>query len=80
MMTLYERFLESEYVRGCVVTHSDEEDEDEDEEEEDEEEEDEEEDEEEEDEEEDDDEGVRTHVHYVLKAGEAGKALRCSST
>lgn len=28
---------------------------------------------------EDDDEGVRTHVHYVLKAGEAGKALRCSS-
>ena len=63
-MTLYERFLESEYVRGCVVTHSDEEDEEEDE----------------EDEEEDDDEGVRTHVHYVLKAGEAGKALRCSST
>ena len=65
-MTVYERFLESEYVRGCVVTHSDEEDEDEDE--------------AEEDEEEDDDEGVRTHVHYVLKAGEAGKALRCSST
>ena len=65
-MTVYERFLESEYVRGCVVTHSDEEDEEEDE--------------EEEDEEEDDDEGVRTHVHYVLKAGEAGKALRCSST
>ena len=74
MMTVYERFLESEWVSGCVVTHSDEEDEDEDEEEEDEEEEDEEED------EEDDDEGVRTHVHYVLKAGEAGKALRCSST
>lgn len=66
---MYERFLESEYVRGCVVTHSDEEDEDEDEEEE-----------EEEEKEEDDDEGVRTHVHYVLKAGEAGKALRCSST
>ena len=37
-MTVYERFLESEYVRGCVVTHSDEEDEDEDEEDEDEEE------------------------------------------
>ena len=34
MMTVYERFLESEYVRGCVVTHSDEEEEDEDEEEE----------------------------------------------
>ena len=29
-------------------------------------------------EEEEDDGGVRTHVHYVLKAGEAGKALRCS--
>ena len=53
---MYERFLESEWVNGCVVTHSEEE------------------------EEEDDDEGVRTHVHYVLKAGEAGKALRCSST
>ena len=68
---MYERFLESEWVNGCVVTHSEEE-EDEDEEDDD--------DEEEEEEEEDDDEGVRTHVHYVLKAGEAGKALRCSST
>lgn len=68
---MYERFLESEWVNGCVVTHSEEE-EDEDEEDDDEE--------EEEEEEEDDDEGVRTHVHYVLKAGEAGKALRCSST
>ena len=70
-MTVYERFLESEWVNGCVVTHSEEEEE-EDEEDDDEE--------EEEEEEEDDDEGVRTHVHYVLKAGEAGKALRCSST
>lgn len=68
---MYERFLESEWVNGCVVTHSEEEEE-EDEEDDD--------DEEEEEEEEDDDEGVRTHVHYVLKAGEAGKALRCSST
>ena len=68
---MYERFLESEWVNGCVVTHSEEEEE------EDEEDDDEEEAEEEED---DDDEGVRTHVHYVLKAGEAGKALRCSST
>lgn len=68
---MYERFLESEWVNGCVVTHSEEEEE-EDEEDDDEE--------EEEEEEEDDDEGVRTHVHYVLKAGEAGKALRCSST
>ena len=68
---MYERFLESEWVNGCVVTHSEEE-EDEDEEDDDEE--------EEVEEEEDDDEGVRTHVHYVLKAGEAGKALRCSST
>lgn len=76
-MTVYERFLESEWVNGCVVTHSEEEEEEDEEEEE--EEEDEEEDEEEEDEEEDDDEGVRTHVHYVLKAGEAGKALRCFS-
>ena len=71
MLTVYERFLESEWVNGCVVTHSEEEEE-EDEEDDD--------DEEEEEEEEDDDEGVRTHVHYVLKAGEAGKALRCSST
>lgn len=68
---MYERFLESEWVNGCVVTHSEEEEE-EDEEDDD--------DDEEEEEEEDDDEGVRTHVHYVLKAGEAGKALRCSST
>ena len=68
---MYERFLESEWVNGCVVTHSEEEEE-EDEEDDD--------DEEEEEEQEDDDEGVRTHVHYVLKAGEAGKALRCSST
>ena len=68
---MYERFLESEWVNGCVVTHSEEEEE-EDEEDDDEE--------AEEEEEEDDDEGVRTHVHYVLKAGEAGKALRCSST
>lgn len=68
---MYERFLESEWVNGCVVTHSEEEEE-EDEEDDDEE--------EEEEKEEDDDEGVRTHVHYVLKAGEAGKALRCSST
>ena len=68
---MYERFLESEWVNGCVVTHSEEEDEEDEEEEE---------EEDEEDEEEDDDEGVRTHVHYVLKAGEAGKALRCSST
>ena len=67
-MTVYERFLESEWVNGCVVTHSEEEEEEDEEEE------------EEEEEEEDDDEGVRTHVHYVLKAGEAGKALRCSST
>lgn len=67
---MYERFLESEWVNGCVVTHSEEEEEEEEDEEE----------EEEEEEEEDDDEGVRTHVHYVLKAGEAGKALRCSST
>lgn len=65
---MYERFLESEWVNGCVVTHSEEEEEEDEEEE------------EEEEEEEDDDEGVRTHVHYVLKAGEAGKALRCSST
>ena len=64
---MYERFLESEWVNGCVVTHSEEEEEEDEEE-------------EEEEEEEDDDEGVRTHVHYVLKAGEAGKALRCSST
>lgn len=63
---MYERFLESEWVNGCVVTHSEEEEEEDEE--------------EEEEEEEDDDEGVRTHVHYVLKAGEAGKALRCSST
>lgn len=67
---MYERFLESEWVNGCVVTHSEEEEEEEEEDD----------DEEEEEEEEDDDEGVRTHVHYVLKAGEAGKALRCSST
>lgn len=66
---MYERFLESEWVNGCVVTHSEEEEDEEDDD-----------DEEEEEEEEDDDEGVRTHVHYVLKAGEAGKALRCSST
>lgn len=66
---MYERFLESEWVNGCVVTHSEEEEDEEDDDEE-----------EEEEEEEDDDEGVRTHVHYVLKAGEAGKALRCSST
>ena len=65
---MYERFLESEWVNGCVVTHSEEEEDEEDD------------DDEEEEEEEDDDEGVRTHVHYVLKAGEAGKALRCSST
>lgn len=65
---MYERFLESEWVNGCVVTHSEEEEEED------------EEDDDEEEEEEDDDEGVRTHVHYVLKAGEAGKALRCSST
>ena len=51
-------------MNGCVVTHSEEEEE---------------EDEEDEEEEEDDDAGVRTHVHYVLKAGEAGKALRCFS-
>ena len=68
---MYERFLESEWVNGCVVTHSEEEEDEED---------DDDEEEEEEEEEEDDDEGVRTHVHYVLKAGEAGKALRCSST
>ena len=67
---MYERFLESEWVNGCVVTHSEEEEDEEDDDDE----------EEEEEEEEDDDEGVRTHVHYVLKAGEAGKALRCSST
>lgn len=67
---MYERFLESEWVNGCVVTHSEEEEEEDEEDD----------DEEEEEEEEDDDEGVRTHVHYVLKAGEAGKALRCSST
>lgn len=68
---MYERFLESEWVNGCVVTHSEEEEEEEEEDDD---------EEEEEEEEEDDDEGVRTHVHYVLKAGEAGKALRCSST
>lgn len=67
---MYERFLESEWVNGCVVTHSEEEEEEDEEDD----------DDEEEEEEEDDDEGVRTHVHYVLKAGEAGKALRCSST